>query len=57
MKKIITIILAIAGFVLTLSAPYLDEIRGATIPLSQLVMLIFAGFMLMGMSFALVRWK
>ena len=57
MKRFITIILAIAGFVLAWSAPYLDEITGATIPLSHLVMLIFAGFMLMGMSFALVRWK
>lgn len=56
-KKIAVIIIGIAGFVIAWGAVSADEIMGAAIPLSHLVMQTFAGVMLMGMSFALARWE
>ena len=57
MKKIIIVILAVIGSVLMLSAAGNDEMYGAAFPLSHLLMQLWGGVMLVGISFALARWE
>lgn len=56
MKRIISITLGIAGFIIAWLAVSIGE-TDMTVPLINIIMQIFAGFMVMGAGFALARWK
>lgn len=56
MKKVLSIVLGVVGFVVALSAVSTAE-SDFMYPFINLMFQTFAGFMLIGMSFAIARWK
>ena len=56
MKKIVTIIFIVVGFVIAWGTIGRAE-SDMTFPMINLVIQTFAGFMVMGMGVAIARWK